>query len=415
MNTIVKTIAALSAITIGLTACLGGGSSTTATMTPEAGTRPTLMEPAPTRGSAEPSTTTPIPVEFQGTSFDSIHLERTDTYWRLKGTGPADASNLLPNNEILSAVAKLRNGDASALSEFLAALTDDDPSNDPPTPAPILSRETVRQEVVCPGLAHNGNDCSAGSLTIDGERTVDAEAVYPNLGLAEILFQLGIVSADVRSSVMSIPGAGFVDPMWVDLASVNGMGKARGSYDTLGTRTMIDTGYGDYSMFFVLMADNGPDAVQFATGRPVAQSYITFAAAFGNLYRNYPGADQGSATWRGAMVGATRAEATPLSGNSLLEYDFSDDTLDLTLDQIAATDPGASYTGPSSFVWEALQANADGSFYIPGYGNDKPGTTLHPTLGYVDGDFYGPNAAEFGGVFEREGVVGAFGGKRVPE
>ena len=108
------------------------------------------------------------------------------------------------------------------------------------------------------------------------------------------------------------------------------------------------------------------------------------------------------------MRGATRAEAIPVMGDALLEYDFSNDILDLTLDDIG----GSQYSGPSSLVWSDLEQNADGSFYIKGHGNDRPGTDLHPTLGYVDGDFYGPNAEEFAGVFEREGVVGSFGGHR---
>jgi len=30
----------------------------------------------------------------------------------------------------------------------------------------------------------------------------------------------------------------------------------------------------------------------------------------------------------------------------------------------------------------------------------------------VSGRFYGPNAEEVGGVFERDGIAGAFGGRR---
>ena len=182
----------------------------------------------------------------------------------------------------------------------------------------------------------------------------------------------------------------------------------RGEHDTPdadGNAFLVLGGRGEYSAFYTSVYHH-----RFGDR--------TWAGAFGYLYRDHPNADQGSATWRGAMIGATRALGTEVEGRSLLEYDFSNDTLDLTLDQIAASpydESGFTYEGPSNFVWQGLPANADGSFYIPGYGNDKPGTPLHPTLGYVDGDFYGPDAAEFGGVFERDGVVGAFGGARAPE
>ena len=154
-------------------------------------------------------------------------------------------------------------------------------------------------------------------------------------------------------------------------------------------------GWGDYSAFY--------------SRRYVLPELVrTLAAAFGQLYEGKPTEEQGSATWRGAMVGHTREDGIEVMGNSLLQYDFSGDTLDLALSEIN----GESYTGPESFTWSDLPQNDDGSFYIRGHGNDRAGTSLHPELGYVDGDFYGPAAEEFAGVFERDGVVGAFGGRR---
>lgn len=146
----------------------------------------------------------------------------------------------------------------------------------------------------------------------------------------------------------------------------------------------------------------------------------TQSAAFGALYSGHPTAAQGSATWRGTMHGETRKAAIGLGGESRLTYDFDGNTVDLAVSIMPILDD-ANYTGPPSIRWPSIQANADGSFYIPGYGNDKANTGLHPTLGYVDGDFYGPNAEEFAGVFERQfgndgdSVVGAFGGVRLRE
>ena len=117
------------------------------------------------------------------------------------------------------------------------------------------------------------------------------------------------------------------------------------------------------------------------------------------------------------MVGHTRSDGIELAGDAELQYNFAANEVDLTLLGIGVSSVLSPHTyyGPNTMQWTDLRVNADGSFYIPGYGNDRAGTDLHPTLGYVDGDFYGPNAEEMAGVFERSGVVGAFGGKRVDQ
>ena len=152
----------------------------------------------------------------------------------------------------------------------------------------------------------------------------------------------------------------------------------------------------------------------------------TKSYAFGNLHSKRLTASQGSARWGGRATGATRKLGIPLTGGAQLNYDFSNNTLYLLVDMTTDTDQQAAlpFGGISNYVleffeWSDLQVNADGSFHIPGYDNDKPNTGLHPTLGYVDGDFYGPNAEEFAGVFERQygndgdSIVGAFGGPRL--
>ena len=52
--------------------------------------------------------------------------------------------------------------------------------------------------------------------------------------------------------------------------------------------------------------------------------------------------------------------------------------------------------------------NNDGSFYSPGNSNDLAADQPHPTLGFIDGDFYGQNTEESAGVFERDFVLGAW-------
>lgn len=134
-------------------------------------------------------------------------------------------------------------------------------------------------------------------------------------------------------------------------------------------------------------------------------------AAMGDVYSGRPPA--GSATWQGAMTGVELATGVLVDGASQLDYNFESSRLDLALNVLTTKNPADTYTGPDSFVWTGLRTNTDGSFYIPGYDNKSEyGSGLHQTLGYVDGDFYGPDAEEFAGVFERDGVMGAFGGNR---
>ena len=129
-----------------------------------------------------------------------------------------------------------------------------------------------------------------------------------------------------------------------------------------------------------------------------------------------PNEASGSATWRGQMIGAAMDNGNPLAGESALTYSFSANTVDVRISNIRAVGEVAPYTGSTSFTWTGLAVNSDGSFYIPGYNNDRSDLTLssalHPTLGYIDGDFYGPNAEEAAGIFTRGNVNGAWLAKK---
>ena len=107
---------------------------------------------------------------------------------------------------------------------------------------------------------------------------------------------------------------------------------------------------------------------------------------------------------------------SPLAGESVLTYSFSANTVDVQISNIRAVGDVASYSGSTSFTWSGLNVNSDGSFHIAGYNNDRSGltysTALHPTLGYIDGDFYGPNAEEVVGIFTRGDVNGAWLSKK---
>ena len=142
------------------------------------------------------------------------------------------------------------------------------------------------------------------------------------------------------------------------------------------------------------------------------QQATVFGAAFGERHSGRPNEPSGSAAWRGRMVGVAMDSGSLLAGESALTYSFAANTVDVEISDIRAIDDVAAYTGGKSFAWSGLSVNSDGSFYIPGYNNERSvsdlNSALHPTLGYIDGDFYGPNAEEAAGIFTRDNVNGAW-------
>ena len=107
-----------------------------------------------------------------------------------------------------------------------------------------------------------------------------------------------------------------------------------------------------------------------------------------------------------------------MAGKSELVYDFTNDDLDLTLTITGEGGlSGAAYGGNRTITWSNVKQNGDGSFFISG--NHQEDTEPDPVLGVLDGDFYGPNAEEVAGYFERVSqdhyLEGVFGGKRQRE
>ena len=142
-----------------------------------------------------------------------------------------------------------------------------------------------------------------------------------------------------------------------------------------------------------------------------------YGVALGERHDGRPSDPRGgTATWRGQMVGRSMDGGSPLAGESALTYSIGTNTADVRISNIRAAGDVAPYTGSISFTWSGLAVNSDGSFHISGYNNDRSGvivgTALHPTLGYIDGDFYGPNAEEAAGIFTRGNVNGTWLAKK---
>lgn len=108
----------------------------------------------------------------------------------------------------------------------------------------------------------------------------------------------------------------------------------------------------------------------------------------------------GSATWTGAMVGsegaATATFGKPVRGDATLTFDFAQMDLDVAFTRIRDLDGTRSH---ADMRWQNLPA-VNGRFGTGDDGNS------------IQGQFYGPNHEEVGGVFERNQIIGAFGASR---
>ena len=243
----------------------------------------------------------------------------------------------------------------------------------------------IRNKVTCPGLKHNGNLCTLtrnrcrrGNSLSRASRPINRNccAVFVAMAFCRLYTRLQHVSLSVVLHASRWHYRHYAVPLY--------------------------GGIGEHSAFYTGSDLLNPD--------PEDVYKPTFAAAFGMLYRNYPEADQGSATWRGAMVGHTISEGVEVHGKSALTYDFSNLDVDIVLSDIGAALQGGTYTGTDKIMWTNIPSHSDGRSSSQGMGTIRT-STIH--IRYIDGDF-GTEAQEVAGVFERDNLIGAFGGKRGP-
>ena len=263
--------------------------------------------------------------------------------------------------------------------------------------------EYIRLEIVCPGVEPRLNECHAESASFDGtEHSIYFHDYSAAEFHADTLEDVTLGSLDASRMF----GSDYLDSVefWYDKESDCGSFLSCASGRTL----QRFGGKGQHSFFY------SQTAARSAASSPV---YHTFAAAMGDLSPGRPrrlDSETGAtATWSGGMIGRDMRQATPLVGDAEVEFSFAANTVDVRISKIRKTtvpgfDSHAAYNGPETFEWSGLRVNLDASFYIPGYGNDQADTGLHPVYGYIDGDFYGANAEESAGVFERDWVSGAW-------
>ena len=189
----------------------------------------------------------------------------------------------------------------------------------------------------------------------------------------------------------------------VDIAALDLLGSRRGvslvveKASTDNANVHVYGGWLDHSLFATesafLKSDLFPDQ-----GATVALSY-----SFGFSTGENPSAAEGSARWQGLMLGrdmrasASRGQLVRGDADVTVEFGGTGITADIAFTDIANTGTGERF---GDMAWRGMAVEKGGFAR-----RNAPDDT-------ISGRFYGPNEEEVGGVFERDGVAGAFGGRR---
>ena len=119
-----------------------------------------------------------------------------------------------------------------------------------------------------------------------------------------------------------------------------------------------------------------------------------------------PSAVEGSAHWEGLMIGrdmrASDSRGQVVLGDADVTLDFgaTDITADVEFTDIANTESGEEW---DDMAWHGM-AVEEGAFGREDAADDT-----------ISGRFFGPDEEEVGGVFERDGAAGVFGGRRASD
>ena len=159
-------------------------------------------------------------------------------------------------------------------------------------------------------------------------------------------------------------------------------------------------GWLDHSLFAtetdLLTHDIFPDK-----GATVVTNY-----AVGFSTEENPSAVDGPARWEGLMIGrdmrASESRGQVIVGDADVTVDFAATALtaDVEFTNIANVESGEAW---DDMAWCGM-AVEEGAFAR----RDAPDDT-------ISGRFFGPNEEEIGGVFERDGAAGTFGGRRASD
>ncbi len=181
------------------------------------------------------------------------------------------------------------------------------------------------------------------------------------------------------------------------VASHRGASLAEGRGETSIAGTSIDyNAYGGWLQHSFFVIEAGKVAEGLLEGTPIIYSY-----SVGDAPDTNPAAVDGSGRWRGVMVGAdvgqTATRGNLIQGNAEITIaDFADPQVDVAFTQIFDLETEIQR---SDMNWVGIQVTAGG------FASGTDGNS-------IEGRFYSPNHQEVGGIFERDQVLGAFGGAR---
>ena len=206
----------------------------------------------------------------------------------------------------------------------------------------------------------------------------------------------GIVAALLTLSASEVD---FRDPAvdYQPVASHRGVSLAQGRGKTQIAGESVDyRGYGGWLQhsFFITETDR-------ITGGALEGTPLVYSYSVGDAPNTNPAADGGSGIWRGVMVGAdvsqTVTRGHPIQGDAEITIaDFADPQASIAFTSIYDLE---ARTPRDDMTWSDIPVTEGG--FATGSDEDS-----------IEGRFYGPNHEEVGGIFEREGILGAFGAMR---
>ena len=256
---------------------------------------------------------------------------------------------------------------------------------------PVVISEDVGQSVS--GLREAANTLLASDLLVFVGDGVPGRGQTMCQGAA---CSSGIANARLTLSTSSVNfgGPGLT---YEAVASHRGVSLAQGQGESAIAGTWVDYDtYGGWLQHSFFVTETGGIAEGLFDGTPIAYSYSVGDAANSN-----PLAADGSGTWRGVMVGAdvsqTETRGHPIQGDAEITIEnFDDPQANVAFTRIFDLH---AQTQRDDMAWAGI-AVTDGGFAS---GTDEDS---------IEGRFYGPNHEEVGGIFERDGVLGAFGAAR---
>ena len=257
--------------------------------------------------------------------------------------------------------------------------------------APAFSGENVGQSVSALKAAANALLASdllvfaGGAAAVRGQTTCANDECSSHLGETAL--------------TLSVAGVEFGDQSldYQAVASHRGVSLAEGRGETQIAGTSIDfNAYGGWLQHSFFAIEAGEVAEGLLKGAPIYHSY-----SVGNAQNTNPAAADGSGTWSGVMVGAdvsqTATRGNVIQGDAEITIaNFANPQVDIAFTQIFDLE---TETRRGDMTWSGIQVNSGG--FASGTDGDS-----------IEGRFYGPNHEEVGGIFERDQVLGAFGGSR---